>query len=205
MTTTENLPGAIRETDQTDQTSSAYTFTVSGAASACDVSTKTILRKVTALTEHGAMKDMSGQWQIPLAALYAVGLHPGKPKGPDPVDTSADNGQDVEQVSAVNVSGQSTDSMDNDELVRLRQTVESLQVELQEVRKLADERIETIADVNRVRAEFAETHLSKLLALPAGSPPSATANSMRTAVWLPTVISITALIAVLVLIALTVR
>ena len=46
---------------------------------------KTITRRLQALQEHGAVKDSNGQWRIPVEALLAVGLTPGKPTGPDSV------------------------------------------------------------------------------------------------------------------------
>jgi hypothetical protein len=61
------------------------TFTVSQAAEACGVSRKTITRRLPALAENGATKDDAGAWSIPLAALLATGLTPGKPADPDPV------------------------------------------------------------------------------------------------------------------------
>lgn len=69
--------------DSTDSTLTMATFTVSTAAEACGVSRKTIDRRLPQLAEHGASKDVTGQWTIPLSALYATGLRPGRPKGPD--------------------------------------------------------------------------------------------------------------------------
>jgi hypothetical protein len=53
-------------------------FTITEAATACAVSRKTITRKLTDLAEHGAAKDEDGVWRIPVEALLAVGLHPGR-------------------------------------------------------------------------------------------------------------------------------
>jgi hypothetical protein len=58
--------------------SSRPQFTITEAASACAVSRKTITRKLTDLAEHGAAKDDDGVWRIPVEALLAVGLHPGR-------------------------------------------------------------------------------------------------------------------------------
>lgn len=58
--------------------------TVSQAADLCLVSRKSITRRLPALMEHGATKDSMGQWAIPVLALMAVGLKPGKPNPPDP-------------------------------------------------------------------------------------------------------------------------
>lgn len=53
------------------------------AATACQVSEKTIYRKRDLLVENGAEKDESGAWQIPYVALVAAGFQPGKPAAPD--------------------------------------------------------------------------------------------------------------------------
>jgi len=58
---------------------------VAEASAACLVAAKTITRRLPALREHGAVKDSNGQWRIPVEALLAVGLTPGKPTGPDSV------------------------------------------------------------------------------------------------------------------------
>lgn len=54
------------------------TFTITDAAAACAVSRKTITRKLAELALHGAAKDDDGIWRIPVEALLAVGLHPGR-------------------------------------------------------------------------------------------------------------------------------
>jgi hypothetical protein len=54
------------------------TFTITDAATACSVSRKTITRKLPELAAHGAAKDDDGVWRIPVEALLAVGLHPGR-------------------------------------------------------------------------------------------------------------------------------
>lgn len=61
------------------------TFSIQSAADACGVSIRTIHRRMPVLREHGAAKDAEGQWSIPWAALAAAELHPGKPRGADPV------------------------------------------------------------------------------------------------------------------------
>ena len=60
------------------QASSRPTFTITDAATACSVSRKTITRKLAELAIHGAAKDDDGVWRIPVEALLAVGLHPGR-------------------------------------------------------------------------------------------------------------------------------
>ncbi len=53
-------------------------FSITDAALACAVSRKTITRKLPELATHGAAKDDDGVWQIPVEALLALGLHPGR-------------------------------------------------------------------------------------------------------------------------------
>jgi hypothetical protein len=53
-------------------------FTITEAGTACSVSRKTITRKLPELSGHGAAKDEDGVWRIPVEALLAVGLHPGR-------------------------------------------------------------------------------------------------------------------------------
>jgi hypothetical protein len=60
------------------QASARPTFTITDAASSCSVSRKTITRKLPELAIHGAAKDDDGVWRIPVEALLAVGLHPGR-------------------------------------------------------------------------------------------------------------------------------
>jgi hypothetical protein len=60
------------------QASNRPTFTITDAATSCSVSRKTITRKLAELAIHGAAKDDDGVWRIPVEALLAVGLHPGR-------------------------------------------------------------------------------------------------------------------------------
>ncbi len=60
------------------QATTRPTFTITDAAAACSVSRKTITRKLSDLSDHGAAKDDDGVWRIPVEALLAVGLHPGR-------------------------------------------------------------------------------------------------------------------------------
>lgn len=71
-------------------------FTITDAAAACAVSRKTITRKLPELALNGAAKDDDGIWRIPVEALLAVGLHPGRslvadarPASGSPVDLRA--------------------------------------------------------------------------------------------------------------------
>ena len=61
-----------------DRRSSRPSFTITDAAAACAVSRKTITRKLPELALSGAAKDDDGIWRIPVEALLAVGLHPGR-------------------------------------------------------------------------------------------------------------------------------
>jgi hypothetical protein len=60
------------------QAAARPTFTITDAATSCSVSRKTITRKLPELANHGAGKDDDGVWRIPVEALLAVGLHPGR-------------------------------------------------------------------------------------------------------------------------------
>ncbi len=60
------------------------TFTITDAATTCSVSRKTITRKLPELAGHGAAKDDDGVWRIPVEALLAVGLHPGRSRAESP-------------------------------------------------------------------------------------------------------------------------
>ncbi len=68
--------------DATTPSSGRPSFTITDAATACAVSRKTITRKLADLAEHGAAKDEDGVWRIPVEALLAVGLHPGRSLAP---------------------------------------------------------------------------------------------------------------------------
>lgn len=68
-------------------------FTVRQATDVCQVSRRTIARHIDALAEHGAYKDENGAWQIPVEALEAVGLRPGRPAAPDKPSHVTDQGR----------------------------------------------------------------------------------------------------------------
>ena len=59
------------------------TFTVRSAVEACQISEKTLRRRLPALQQHGATVDARGRWRIPYEALVAVELKPGRPTRPD--------------------------------------------------------------------------------------------------------------------------
>jgi len=64
-------------------TSDGITFTLKGAADACQVDPQTIRRRLDQLEEHGARRNEDGSYSIPLSALLAAGFRPGKPAPPD--------------------------------------------------------------------------------------------------------------------------
>ncbi|CAM3830737.1 hypothetical protein [Smaragdicoccus niigatensis] len=66
-----------------DRSPTEATFSVTQAAEACLVSRKTIVRRLPQLEEFGAWKDSQGQWVIPLSALLAADLRPGRPSRPE--------------------------------------------------------------------------------------------------------------------------
>lgn len=68
-------------------------FTVRQATEVCQVSRRTITRHIDALREHGAYKDENGAWMLPVEALEAVGLRPGRPAPPDKPSHGPDTGQ----------------------------------------------------------------------------------------------------------------
>ena len=63
--------------------SAGVIFTLQGAADACGVDPKSIRRRRQQLEDHGSQRNEDGSWSIPLGALLAAGLHPGKPSPPD--------------------------------------------------------------------------------------------------------------------------
>ena len=72
------------------------TFTVTTAAEACQVSRKTITRRLDQLRDGGAYKDAAGAWVIPLGSLLHAGLSPGRPASPDAVHMSQEDTQGQE-------------------------------------------------------------------------------------------------------------
>ena len=58
-------------------------YTAAQAATVCQVSLRTVQRKTPQLEAAGAWKDATGQWRIPVDAMRAVGLSPGRPAAPD--------------------------------------------------------------------------------------------------------------------------
>jgi hypothetical protein len=69
------------------------TFTIRQACEVCRVSRRTITRRLDELAKYGAFKDSDGHWLIPVEALEAVGLRPGRPSAPDALTQDSGIGQ----------------------------------------------------------------------------------------------------------------
>jgi hypothetical protein len=118
--------------------SAGVIFTLQGAADACGVDPKSIRRRRQQLEDHGSKRNEDGSWSIPLGALLAAGLHPGKPSPPD-----APPGQ--HEVGGRPASpGAAPDAARNAELERLLLLE---QVQRQAAEQLAAERKAWIADL----------------------------------------------------------
>ncbi len=135
-------------------------FTITDAATACAVSRKTITRKLPELSTYGAAKDGEGVWRIPVEALLAVGLHPGrslsgegvarpgpapvKPSAPIPAVPSTPTGQQtVRGAPTVPAAGATPDA----ELVTIsRQRWDDLRIRLARAEAEASERSLALAD-----------------------------------------------------------
>lgn len=114
-------------------------FTITEAATVCDVHPDTIRRRLKDLAENGAEKDDSGAWSIPVEALLSVGLKPGKPSAPEaPAPSAAQTSPGPVAASPVSQSEAET----------LRQEIEVLKhrLELEQVRR---ETAERLVDVHR--------------------------------------------------------
>lgn len=112
------------------------TFSVSEAARVCQVSRKTVVRRLPELAEHGATKTAQG-WVLPLSALMAVGLNPGKPSDPPASDTPR-----AEAGALVTIP------RDEYEALRAKQAqADRLVAELDAVSRLAKERESHIEDL----------------------------------------------------------
>jgi hypothetical protein len=118
-------------------TNPGQTFTVTTAAEACQVSRKTITRRIDQLKDGGAYKDATGAWVIPLGALLHAGLSPGRPAAPDPVQLT--QGGDV---------GRQDTGPDRETQAQLA----DLQRRAEVAEALAAERAEQISDLRRTLA-----------------------------------------------------
>jgi hypothetical protein len=127
------------------------TFTITDAAAACSVSRKTITRKLSDLSDHGAAKDDDGVWRIPVEALLAVGLHPGRSV---PEVTSAPAARPVPPAAPVPPMAQETVTIPRDRW-------DDLRIRLARAEAEANERAAALAD--------ARLALRALTAGPSGS------------------------------------
>ena len=139
------------------------TFTITDAASACAVSRKTITRKLADLAEHGAAKDADGVWRIPVEALLAVGLHPGRSLAP--THRAEDSAPASGAVSAP-LAGRPAYA-DRDMVTIPRDRWDDLRIRLARAEAEASERAHALAD--------ARLALRALTAAPSGSDRSSDA------------------------------
>ncbi|MCH9729982.1 MAG: hypothetical protein K0U84_09975 [Actinomycetia bacterium] len=58
-------------------------YSATQAANVCQVSLRTVQRRIPQLEAAGAWKDVDGKWCIPVEAMTAAGLAPGRPAPPD--------------------------------------------------------------------------------------------------------------------------
>lgn len=155
-----DTPETIDLTAPAGTPSSRPTFTITDAAAACAVSRKTITRKLADLALHGAAKDDDGIWRIPVEALLAVGLHPGRslPSHPQP----ADRPTTPRQVAAVLAASEPSVP---DVVTIPRQRWDDLRIRLARAEAEASERAMALAD--------ARLALRALTAGPAQAPDTA--------------------------------
>lgn len=71
------------------------TLSITEAAEVCKVGRKTISRRLDSLADHGAKKDAQGVWRIPIEALEAVGMRPGRPTPPETQTQESDPGSET--------------------------------------------------------------------------------------------------------------
>ena len=130
-------------------------YTASQAAAVCGVSLRTVQRKIPQLEAAGAYKDAAGQWHIPVAAMRAAGLSPGRPSAPD-----ADSDTGLRQ-------------RDNDgaTLSQLQKEVAELRRRAEVAEALAAERERVLAERDRVIEAQART-LLMLESRPAATAPA---------------------------------
>ena len=71
------------ERDTTRTSAGGHRFSLTAAADATNTSKRTLLRHADDLTRHGATKDSTGAWSIPVASLLACGFKVGAPRTGD--------------------------------------------------------------------------------------------------------------------------
>ena len=69
--------------DLTRTSAGGHRFSLTAAAQATATSKRTLLRHMDALARHGATKDSTGAWSIPLASLLACGFTVNAPRTDD--------------------------------------------------------------------------------------------------------------------------
>lgn len=130
---TDTDPGRESVTDLRDSAMPRRPLlTVTEAAQACQVGRKTIVRRMDRLAEHGATKDTQGVWHIPIEALLAVGLKPGRPSTGQPQDTDTDPDQNTGDGQVVPVA------LDRyEELIRAEAERDAIKEHLDDMRRSA--------------------------------------------------------------------
>ena len=126
------------------------TYNAAQAAKLCAVSKRTVYRLAADLETHGAWRDASGQWNIPVEALVQVGLKPGRPARPAPL-TPVTPGQSAVQPPGDNSEGQGDSGVkggpgdtSDTELDQLRSQITALRRRA-ELAELAQNELQTAA------------------------------------------------------------
>ena len=65
--------------DGTPSSDAMSVYTVTQTANLCQVSLRTVQRRMPQLQAAGAWKNTEGKWSIPVEAMTAAGLTPGRP------------------------------------------------------------------------------------------------------------------------------
>lgn len=137
-------------------------YSLGQAATVCQVSARTIQRKLGGLEQAGAWKDAAGHWHIPVVAMAAVGLSPGRPAAPD---TTGDMTPDM--------SLRQRDSVyDSDD-----DTVAQLRAEVAEWRRRAE--VAEVHATERERVIEAQAVTLKMLEAKPTPPVAGTAEATR--------------------------
>lgn len=165
------------------------TFTVSQAADLCQVSRKTITRRLPALQEHGAVKDSMGQWAVPVEALEAVGLRPGRPSVqgrqdsdtgtavPPPADLAAELAEARLRAAVAEARLDEREKL----LAERAQVVESLRAQLRQLEARPEARAESPAPAVVVSEEAQERLVSEDIDQQPATPPVTTGRPVSPA------------------------
>lgn len=117
--------------DTTDTGAGGHRFTLTSAADACNTSKRTLLRHMTDLTRHGATKDDTGAWSIPLGALLAAGFRVNAPRTTDTDHTAPKRAPERTEVDQLRT-----------EIYELRTALAVAQAERAAAERIAAERAE---------------------------------------------------------------